>query len=238
MNFLDKFEHFIERLVGSPFARAFSSTLHPVEILGALKKEMDSRATIVSRTRILARHSYRILIAESDFQRLERIKVELAAKLARGLKNYAAQRFYYLSSTISVQLQESRALNKGVMEISSKPPGPIIWVPRLIFQGVSYTITKSSTVIGRASDADIGANVRGLSRHHAEIRWDGKNAVLIDLASKNGTKLEGKIVKKAAVPERCFIEVGKTRILFEIVPHTKSTYQQLLSPDPQDRKRK
>jgi hypothetical protein len=45
VGFLDSFERSVERLVGGAFAKAFSAGVHPVEIVAALKREMDSRAS-------------------------------------------------------------------------------------------------------------------------------------------------------------------------------------------------
>jgi len=234
MNLLDKFERSIERLIGGTFAKAFSSKLHPVEILGALKKEMDSHAKVVSRTRILARHSYRILVSGSDFQRLERVRTALASKLAKGLEGYAKKHLYHLASKVSIKIEYSAKLSQGLGDVTSEPLGPVIWVPFLSLQKIVYPITKKTTSIGRASDADIRVNMKGVSRNHVEIRWDGKRAELLDLASTNGTKLDGKVVSRAALPDRCFIEVGKTRILFEIVAKIESGSGRLDARDPEE----
>ena len=134
MNLLDEFERSIERLVGGTFAKAFSTKLHPVEILGALKKEMDSHAKVVSRSRLLARHSYRILVSDLDFQRLDKVKTALASNLAIGLEDYAKQHIYHLASEVSVEIENSTKLSQGLLEVTSEPPGPVIWIPFLNLQ--------------------------------------------------------------------------------------------------------
>ena len=133
----------------------------------------------------------------------------------------------------SVEIENSTKLSQGLLEITSEPPGPVIWIPLLNLQKNNYLITKKSTSIGRASDADVRVNMKGVSRYHAKIRWDGKSAELLDLASTNGTKLDGKVVSRAALPDRCFIEVGKTRILFEIVARIESAAHQPIVRGPQ-----
>ncbi len=47
MGFLDSFERSVERAVGGAFAKTFRSGVHPLEMVAAVKREMDSRAVIV-----------------------------------------------------------------------------------------------------------------------------------------------------------------------------------------------
>ncbi|AZA12460.1 FHA domain-containing protein FhaA [Corynebacterium choanae] len=51
----------------------------------------------------------------------------------------------------------------------------------------SYLVMEGSNIIGRGSDADFRLPDTGVSRRHAEIIWDGIDAVLVDLQSTNGT---------------------------------------------------
>lgn len=56
-------------------------------------------------------------------------------------------------------------------------------------------ITTDRVTIGRARDSDIALPGRRLSRHHAEIRRTAEGLVLRDLGSRNGTRLNGKLVR-------------------------------------------
>lgn len=53
--------------------------------------------------------------------------------------------------------------------------------------------------IGRGDENDITLDDREVSRRHAQIRNDGTRFVLVDLGSKNGTRLNG-VVIAGAVP--------------------------------------
>src|SRR5690606_29169923 len=57
---LDSFERGLERAVNGAFAKTFRSGIQPVEIASALRREMDTRAAVVSRERILAPNSYAV----------------------------------------------------------------------------------------------------------------------------------------------------------------------------------
>ena len=46
MGFLDSFERSVERAVGGAFAKTFRSGVHPLEMVAAIKREMDSHAVL------------------------------------------------------------------------------------------------------------------------------------------------------------------------------------------------
>ena len=78
-------------------------------------------------------------------------------------------------------------------------------------------VTKSRTVIGRGSDADITVADSGTSRKHVEILWDGERAMVRDLNSTNGTMLDGRKVTEAALPPDSTVRIGRTDIVFRVV---------------------
>lgn len=56
------------------------------------------------------------------------------------------------------------------------------------------------TLIGRASDADVVLAESDVSARHAEIRWTSDGWIIRDLASRNGTFLDGVRVAPGAAP--------------------------------------
>lgn len=54
-----------------------------------------------------------------------------------------------------------------------------------------HGLSEGTTTIGRAADNVLVVDRAGVSRHHAELRWDGSQFVLADLDSKNGTWVNG-----------------------------------------------
>ena len=51
---LDSFERGLERVVNGAFAKTFKSGLQPLEVTAALRRELDTKAAVVARDRILA----------------------------------------------------------------------------------------------------------------------------------------------------------------------------------------
>jgi len=227
MGFLDNFERSVERLVGGSFAKAFASGIHPGEILSGLKREIDARSRIVSRTRILAPHSFHVSLSATDRENLQRLGDGLTAEIAQALRDYATLRGYAFSAPLSLDFDISSALSEGILEVTSRSPGPVVWIPTVTWDSVRYPIVAKSTMMGRGTDSDIHIVASGVSRHHAEIRWNGKRAEVVDLGSTNGTTLEGTRVTRAALPDTCTLGLGQARILFQVVPQARSGFQEL-----------
>jgi len=56
---------------------------------------------------------------------------------------------------------------------------------------------KTPLVLGREKDCDIVIPMRQVSRHHSRISPESEGAIIEDLGSKNGTYLNGSLVKEA-----------------------------------------
>ena len=227
MGFLDSFERTLERAVGGAFAKAFASGVHPMEIIASLKREIDARAKIISRLRTLAPHHFFVGLSALDFDRLDVLGDAFRQELREELNAYALTRGYGLAEAITVGLETVASLSEGMVETRSVALARVVWVPTLSWKSVAHVVTKKSTLLGRGTDADIHVVASGVSRHHAQVRWNGKRAEIVDLGSTNGTTLDGVAVSRAALPERCTLGVGQARILFQVVPRTESAYHAL-----------
>lgn len=227
MGFLENFERQVERLVGGAFAKTFTSGVHPVEIVALLKKEIDTAATVITRSRIVAPHVFHIGLSEPDFGRFSKLGPDFTEELRSMIEAYAKQRGYAFSAPLQLSLELRKALIEGVAEVSSEKVGSIVWIPSLTWKGTVFPVVRSHTLLGRGSDTDIQIDAKGASRHHAEIHWDGKKAEIIDLESTNGTKVDGQKVSRAALPDACTLAIGQARILFQMVPQAPSAYQSL-----------
>jgi pSer/pThr/pTyr-binding forkhead associated (FHA) protein len=84
------------------------------------------------------------------------------------------------------------------------------------FEGMIYALCADETLIGRNPTTDITLLDEGISREHALILWDAdKGEYLVeDLQTTNGTKVNGKRVRSAALSDGDEIQVGHTRFLF------------------------
>ena len=232
MGFLAIFERSVERIVGGSFAKAFASGVHPTEIVASLKREIDASTKVFSRTRALSPHQYDISLSPADYERLTRLGSALRDELGQALSGYASLRGYSFSAALTITFRASADLSEGVLDIRSEKPGPVVWVPTLTWEGTRYPVVARSTILGRGTTAHIHVVAPGVSRHHCEIRWNGKRAEVVDLGATNGTTLDGEPVSRAALPDACTLGLGQARILFEVVPQPESAYHALATPQP------
>jgi pSer/pThr/pTyr-binding forkhead associated (FHA) protein len=218
LGLLDNIERGLERAVNGAFAKTFKSGLQPVEITSALRRELDTRAVVVARDRILVPNRFAIKLSQSDYDRMSAVGPALVDELTQQVQRHATAQGYSFAGGISIKLSPDERLGQGIIEIDSENvKGSVAWTPVLDVNGKRHPITKSRTIIGRGSDADITVDDTGISRKHVEILWDGKRGQVNDLGSTNGSKLNGAPVGKAPLEPDSLIEIGRTRIVFRVL---------------------
>jgi len=79
-----------------------------------------------------------------------------------------------------------------------------------------YEIKEAVTSIGTTPDNDVVLKDKAVSRHHAKIRIEGQKYFIYDLASTNGTKVNGRKITKKWINDGDGIEIGHTRMTFTI----------------------
>lgn len=226
MGLLDNFEKGLERAVNGAFAKTFKSGLQPVEITSALRRELDTKAVVVSRDRILVPNKFTVRLNRSDFERMSSLGPTLIDELTQLVQRHATTQRYSFSGGISIRLEADDQLSQGMIEIDSvNVKGTVAWNPVLDINGRRYPLLKSRTIIGRGSEADITVDDSGTSRKHVEILWDGTRGQVNDLGSTNGSKLNGVPLSKAPLAPESVIEIGRTRIVFRVLPQSSDVDQ-------------
>lgn len=86
---------------------------------------------------------------------------------------------------------------------------------RLVTELGSHPLVKPVSVLGRSRECDIVVPDLNVSRQHAEIRLEGGAYWLVDLASTNGTMVNGKRVKRVKLENGDRIEAGSSELVFE-----------------------
>jgi hypothetical protein len=220
---LDSFEKGLERAVNGAFAKTFKSGVQPVEITSALRRELDTKAAVVSRDRILAPNRFTVRLADSDYRRMLDLGPALIDELSQLVQQHAASQGYQFTGAVTIDFAEDDTLSEGMVQIdSTSVKGTVAWTPVVDINGQRHQIVKSRTVIGRGSDADITIDDTGTSRRHVEVLWDGARAQVRDLGSTNGSQLNGAPVKQAILEPDSVITIGRTRIVFRVVAQAGS----------------
>jgi hypothetical protein len=215
---LDSFEKGLERAVNSAFAKTFRSGIQPVEIASALRSELDKKAAIVSRDRILAPNTFTVRLSTADDEHMSTLGTALGDELDTLVQAHAKAQGYTFAGPVSISLVRDESLATGTLRVeSATAEGRVAWRGVLDVEGKRHPIIKSRTVIGRGSDADITISDAGTSRKHVEILWDGERAMVRDMQSTNGTMLNGRKVTEAALTPDSTVTIGRTDIVFRVI---------------------
>jgi hypothetical protein len=216
---LDNFEKGLERAVNGAFAKTFRSGLQPVELTSALRRELDTNAAVVTRDRILAPNKFTLRMAPSDYSRMRTMGASLTDELTEFVEQYAQSQHYQFAGGIAIDMVKDESLSTGILRVQSENvKGAVAWTPVLDIAGKRYQLTKAHTIIGRGSEADITVDDTGISRKHVEVIWDGSHAQARDLGSTNGSQLNGQPLKKAILEPNSVISIGRTAIVFKVLP--------------------
>jgi hypothetical protein len=224
VGFFDRLEHGLERAVNTAFAKTFKSGVQPVELTAALRREVDTKASVVARDRILVPNIFTVSLARADYDRMVGMGRTLTDELVRQLTTHAQIQGYQFSGPIQVTLAHSEELSIGLLSVSSESvTGTVTWVGVLDIDGRRHPLKRGRTVIGRGTDADITVNDSGISRKHIEILWDGSRAQVNDLGSTNGSLINGRKLTSSALESGATVEIGTTRVTFHLVPQAANS---------------
>ena len=87
-----------------------------------------------------------------------------------------------------------------------------------------FVLSDGENLIGRASDAAVRIDSKGVSRHHARVEVTGAQATVEDLGSKNGTFLEGRRLDAACeLHDGDQLAVGTVTMVFQVYKPQGST---------------
>jgi DNA-binding winged helix-turn-helix (wHTH) protein len=95
---------------------------------------------------------------------------------------------------------------------------------RIIVGEREIALSDGEHVLGRSNDAAVFVDDVGVSRHHARITIGKQGATLEDLGSKNGTVLNGHLIKgPTSLADGALIVLGATALKFRVFETSAST---------------
>ncbi|MCL2424269.1 MAG: DUF3662 and FHA domain-containing protein [Micrococcales bacterium] len=225
MGLLESFENAVDRAVNTAFSKVFPSELKPVQLVSALRREMDNQAAALDKNRTVAPNEFTIELSTPDFDRLEQWGAEtLADEFATNVTEHAASQRYAFVGPVTVRFSEDPKMDTGSFSVTSASVrgavapvtsnAPSAKHPLIDIDGQRYLLTGPVTVIGRGSESDIIVDDAGVSRRHLEIKVTPNGVVASDMGSTNGMYVEGNKVPAATLLDGNTITIGRTRILF------------------------
>ena len=229
MGVLQRFERRLEGLVESAFARAFGGVVQPVEVAAALQREASDKKAIVGQGRVLVPNDYVVQLGAADCERLGEYDAALRKELADMDGEHAQEQGWSFVGPVRVRFEGVEDLTTGVFRVrSSVAAAPVTAAPsaaaasattRLELSGGPETgrvilLDRRTLVIGRGVEADVRLTDTGVSRRHAEIQVDGEQVRVVDLASTNGTTVNGRTIDSIVLRDQDRIGLGTTVLTF------------------------
>jgi pSer/pThr/pTyr-binding forkhead associated (FHA) protein len=80
----------------------------------------------------------------------------------------------------------------------------------------TFEVCEPETLIGRSATSHLRVADESISREHAVILFEDDAFTVEDLQSTNGTRLNGKRVRSAPLNDGDEIQIGQTRIGFQL----------------------
>jgi hypothetical protein len=215
---LKGFERRLERLVEGVFARAFKSSLRPVELGRRLIREMDDQRTVNVQGNVAAPNHFTITLGPEDHAQFAEIEESLVRALADEAKTHAREESYVFMGPVEVHLQRDDELGVGSFGLSARfkeGAGGTSGGTIVADDGRRFPLADVPLAIGRATDAPIRVTDTSVSRRHAEIRPSAGGWVIVDLGSTNGTRVNGAPVTERKLDDGDTITVGDAVLRFE-----------------------
>jgi hypothetical protein len=215
---LKGFERRLERLVEGAFARAFKSSLRPVELGRRLTREMDHQRTVNVRGEMAAPNDFTITLGPDDHAQFAEIEDSLANSLADAAREHARDEGYAFMGPVEVHLEIDPELGAGSFGLSARfkeGVGGTAGGALVLSDGTRITLADTLSTIGRSPDCTVHLPDASVSRRHAEVRPVGDGWLLVDNGSTNGTRVNGATITERRLADGDAITVGDAKLRFE-----------------------
>jgi hypothetical protein len=143
-----------------------------------------------------------------------------------GVPDLTTGTFRIRSGVIRGSTVEGGEIRAPASDLPRTPPGRgFPGHPRLLVSGPgapgapggeqhTYELQTPVTLLGRGTDCDLRLVDPGVSRHHAELRVENDQVVLVDLGSTNGTFVNGQPIRRVALTDGTHVSLGRTTLIF------------------------
>lgn len=210
-------EHRIENIFEGLFARAFKSKVTPMQIGRRLLQVADSESETDSQGRRVVPNTYIIQLSADDREGFADVEPALLYELTEALRMHVKTEGYHVAGKARVALRTSTDMRRGRFDILTKtveqegvsaevpvvgsaPLAPVIPLrttgdapPAVLTvpDGQRVELHEGHYVVGRHLECDIVISDSNVSRRHAEFVCAGRDVIVRDLGSTNGTKVNG-----------------------------------------------
>jgi len=141
-----------------------------------------------------------------------------------GIPDLATGMFRIRSGVIRGHTVEAGEVRQPVSDLPRGGGSQLPGRPRLVISGSqpgtglqagsTYELQGPVTLLGRGTDCDLRMVDPGVSRHHAELRVEDGQVVLVDLGSTNGTLVNGQPLRRVVLTDGTNVTLGRTTMVF------------------------
>lgn len=234
----------MESLVERGFARLLRTRMQPIEVAKRLSREMEAQRTVAINRVLVPNHYTAALSPEDfdHFAPIQAmLQQEMATYLAGYAAEHSYTMPGQPSVTlvrdeslrggglkISVRMEDpGEEWTAGTTPLTptqlmpapdAAPPSPARLAPtaraRIDLQGASCFLDRDVAGMGRGLDNDVVVEDPRVSRHHARLQRGLRGWEIIDLASTNGTFVNGRQVKQQVIAHGDTISLGGLEMKF------------------------
>jgi len=216
---LQSFEHGVERMVEGVFSRSGKSSIRPIELGRRLVREMDDNRSVDVKGRRIVPNRFEFRINPRDHAGFTDIEEALVTELGEAAREHAREEGYHFMGPVTISLLVDPDSKPGRFSVTSsmREAGGGVGVGTLVMpSGERLPLAGKVFTVGRLPECSIPLNDANVSRRHAEFRAAGRNFVIADLGSTNGTKVNGTRVQgEQVLRDGDIISFGGTHIRFE-----------------------
>ena len=215
---LQGLERRLERMVEGVFARAFRSSLRPIELGRRLIREIDDHRTVDVKGKVVVPNAFAFTLSDNDAEQFAEIRDALVRELADAAREYARDEGYGFKGPITITIEADSNLKVGRFNLTSRmqegPPGTSTSAI-ILGSGERMALGNHTLSIGRLPECDVTFADSNVSRRHAELRAVGGGYVIVDLGSTNGTRVNGVAVREQLLRNGDEVSVGSSRFRYE-----------------------
>ncbi len=212
-------ERRLERLVEGVFSRAFRTGLRPVEIGRRLTRDMRSHLTLGLDGRPVAPNHFVVHLSATDHGRLGGLGASLRRELADAAREEASGEGWTFMGPVQVEMALDDRLTTGRFTVRSElreAPGGASFGNLVEPNGRRHELGSRTYTLGRLPGCDLQLTHPDVSRKHAELRPVEGGWVLVDLASMNGTRINGSPISAQRLDDGDEIGLGRHVMRFEV----------------------
>jgi hypothetical protein len=237
MSALDQLEAFLQDLLERPAGLLMPRAMQPVQLASAITKAVEAAQQRLP-DRIVIPSAYELSLSEEDFRKIASARPALERKLADYVERLAAERELSLPADPVVHIRPVAGLRTGLVRAKvlemrsahgsgttrerahssdSRQTGALLVLLKPGGGALrQYRVEPPSVLVGRRSSNDVALPDLKVSRHHVRIECRSSIWYLVDLNSRNGTRINGQSVAgMSPLHSGDVIEMGMSRLRFE-----------------------